>query len=162
MYTQEQGDKFFDAVESLKLYRRADLIDEDGLNLLEELYTDLLPNDLILKKCLKEHTTYLVGRKGTGKSTIFLKLEQELRRKKGYLPCYIDIYTVYQAADSKIPKIDGVEKYLDALDMQKYLIQRSFIQAVLIKVIEEISKKFNSKIDKLKALIGIQGVQDVK
>lgn len=95
MYTLEQGNKFFDAVESLKLYRRADLIDEDGLNLLEELYTDLLPNDLILKKCLKEHTTYLVGRKGTGKSTIFLRLEQELRRKKGYLPCYIDIYTVY-------------------------------------------------------------------
>ena len=57
MYTPDQGNKFFDAVESLKLYRRADLIDEDGLNLLEELYTDLLPNDLILKKCVKEHTT---------------------------------------------------------------------------------------------------------
>ena len=162
MYNQEQGNKFFDAVESLKLYRRADLIDEDGLNLLEELYTDLLPNDLILKKCLQEHTTYLVGRKGTGKSTIFLMLEKELRRKKGYLPCYIDIYTVYQAADSKLPKIDGIEEYLNSSDMQKYLIHRSFIQAVLIKIIEEVSNKFNSKVDWLKSLIGINGVQDVK
>lgn len=46
--------------------------------------------------------------------------------------------------------------------MQKYLIHRSFIQAVLIKILDEISEKFNSKIDKFKALIGIQGVQDVK
>ena len=103
-----------------------------------------------------------MGRKGTGKSTIFLRLEQELRRKKGYLPCYIDIYTVYQAADSKLPRIDGLEQYLNTHDMQKYLIHRSFIQAVLIKILDEISEKFNSKIDKFKALIGIQGVQDVK
>ncbi len=80
-YSQKEIDGFFEAVESLKKYRRADLIDERGRNLLKELYTDLLPNDHILKKSLKENTTFLIGRKGTGKSTIFLRLEQELRDK---------------------------------------------------------------------------------
>lgn len=162
MYTLQQANDFFDAVESLKKYRRADLTDDNGLNLLKELYTDLLPNDFILKKCLKEHTTYLVGRKGTGKSTIFLRLEQELREKKGYLPCYIDIYTVYQAADTKLPRIDGLENFLQPSEIQKYLIQRSFIQAVLIVIIDEITNKFNNLKTFLLGLIGIQGVDDVK
>lgn len=43
-------DNFFNAVESLKKYRRADLLDEKGKNLLEKLYTDLLPSEHILKK----------------------------------------------------------------------------------------------------------------
>lgn len=72
---------FSQAVESLKKYRRADIIDEDGKNLLDVLYTDLLPNDYILKKCLYDNTTFLIGRKGTGKSTIFLKMEMDLRKK---------------------------------------------------------------------------------
>ena len=80
-YSETQLEGFFEAVESLKKYRRADLIDNKGRDLLKELYTDLLPNDYILKKTLKENTTFLVGRKGTGKSTIFLRLEQELKTK---------------------------------------------------------------------------------
>ena len=64
MFTQEEKDHFFDAIESLKKYRRADLLDDKGKNLLELLYTDLLPNDHILKKCIRENTTFLIGRKG--------------------------------------------------------------------------------------------------
>lgn len=55
MYTQDDKDNFFNAIESLKKYRRADLLDEKGKNLLEALYTDLLPNDHILKKSIKEY-----------------------------------------------------------------------------------------------------------
>ena len=90
MYTQDDKDNFFNAIESLKKYRRADLLDEKGKNLLELLYTDLLPNDHILKKSIRENTTFLIGRKGTGKSTIFLRIEQELRKKENFLPCYLD------------------------------------------------------------------------
>ena len=50
----------------------------------------LLDGNIILQKCLLDNTTFLVGRKGTGKSTIFLKLENEYRKKSGYLPCYVD------------------------------------------------------------------------
>ena len=50
MFRPEDKDRFFNAIESLKKYRRADLLDEKGRNLLEKLYTDLLPNDHILNK----------------------------------------------------------------------------------------------------------------
>ncbi len=60
IFTQEDKDGFFNAIESLKRYRRADLIDEEGRSLLKELYTDLLPNEHILKKTLKDNTTFLV------------------------------------------------------------------------------------------------------
>jgi predicted AAA+ superfamily ATPase len=107
-YNEKEKDGFFDAVESLKKYRRADLIDQRGRSLLKELYTDLLPNDYILKKSLKENTTFLIGRKGTGKSTIFLRLEQELREKTGYLPCYMDVKTIYESSQTKLSRIKEV------------------------------------------------------
>jgi predicted AAA+ superfamily ATPase len=78
MFTQEDKDNFYNAIESLKKYRRADLLDEKGKNLLEILYTDLLPNDHILKKSIRENTIFLIGRKGTGKSSIWRKFSDSV------------------------------------------------------------------------------------
>ncbi|MNK24459.1 hypothetical protein D3C87_427650 [compost metagenome] len=161
-YSTKEMNGFFDAVESLKKYRRADLIDERGRNLLKELYTDLLPNDFILKKSLKENTTFLIGRKGTGKSTIFLRLEQELRDKKGFLPCYLDVKTIYESSQSKLSRVVEVEKLLPAEIVEKYLIERSFIQTILSTIINEVTKKFDSKVDKLLELIGVTKIDAVK
>lgn len=94
-YNTNDKEGLVKAIESLKKYRRADLIDDKGKNLLENLYTDLLPDDHILKKSLQDNTTFLIGRKGTGKSTIFLRIEQEFRKKKGYMPCYLDVKTLF-------------------------------------------------------------------
>ncbi len=162
IYNQNEIDGFFEAVESLKKYRRADLIDDKGRSLLKELYTDLLPNNFILKKTLKENTTFLIGRKGTGKSTIFLRLEQELREKKGYLPCYLDVKTIYESSQTKLSRIKEVERLLPPEIVEKYLIERAFIQTVLSTIINEVSKKFNSKIDKLLEVIGVTQVEAVK
>ncbi|WP_445711014.1 winged helix-turn-helix domain-containing protein [Flavobacterium sp.] len=161
-YTQKEMNGFFEAVESLKKYRRADLIDEKGRSLLKELYTDLLPNDFILQKSLKENTTFLIGRKGTGKSTIFLRLEQELREKKGYLPCYLDVKTIYEASQTRLSKINEIEDLLPTDVVEKYLIERSFIQSILSAIIAEVTKKFDSKIDKLLEIIGVTQVESVK
>lgn len=144
MYTQEDKEGFFNAVESLKKYRRADLIDDKGNNLLEELYVDLLPSEHILKKSLKDNTTYLVGRKWTGKSTIFLRIEQELRKNKKYLPCYIDVKTVYESAQTEYLNLDYLNEYLDSKSLQKYLIERSFLQNVLSQVIKEINLRYDT------------------
>lgn len=162
MYTTEDKENFFNAVESLKKYRRADLVDEKGKNLLEKLYTDLLPNDHILKKSLKDNTTYLVGRKGTGKSTIFLRIEQELRKNDFYLPCYIDVKTVYESAQTEYLNLDYLTDYLDAKTLQKYLIERSFLQSVLSKVIYEINLRYDTFFQKILEVIGDTQSQKVK
>jgi hypothetical protein len=62
--------KFLDAVNTLKLYRRAELLDEEGQRLVSELYVDPLPDDHISRTVLRPNTTFLIGRKGAGKSTI--------------------------------------------------------------------------------------------
>ncbi len=140
---------FFEAVESLKKYRRAELIDEKGRNLLEKLYTDLLPNDHILKKCLLPNTTFLIGRKGTGKSTIFLRLEQELRKNNNFISCYLDVNTIFDSAQSQYSKIDYVSNYIPEDLINKYLIQRNFVQSVLIELQKEVESKTNSVFQKI-------------
>jgi len=161
-YSEKQLSGFFEAVESLKKYRRADLTDEKGRSLLKELYTDLLPNDYILKKSLQENTTFLIGRKGTGKSTIFLRLEQELRGMKGYLPCYLDVKTLYESSQSGLSGTRSLENMFDTEALNKYLIERAFIQIILTKIIDEVSSKFNSASNKIFQALGVSKVDEVK
>ncbi len=148
-YTEDQKNGFFEAVESMKKYRRADLIDEKGRSLLEKLYTDLLPNELILKKALLSNTTFFIGRKGTGKSTIFLRLEQELRKKENFLSCYLDVKTIYEKSQTQYSSIDNISDLIPENLIQKYLIERTFIQNTLISIQEELNKKYDSFGDKL-------------
>jgi pantothenate kinase-related protein Tda10 len=90
---------FREAVESLKLYRRADLTDpEHGTSLIEELYVDPLPQDDVFKTVLRPHTTFVIGRKGTGKSTVFQRLQHELRKTNTETSAYLDIKTIFESA----------------------------------------------------------------
>lgn len=141
MFTAAELENFSKAAESLKKYRRADLIDEAGKNILDKLYVDLLPNNFILNKCLLDNTTFLIGRKGTGKSTIFLKLENEYRKKEGYLPCYIDVKTVYESSKAQIGNSEYLKGLLDQSELSRYLMERNFIQNVLKAIYMEIDKK---------------------
>lgn len=143
-FTELQKNGFFEAAESLKKYRRADLIDEKGRSLLEKLYVDLLPNELILKKALLNNTTFFIGRKGTGKSTIFLRLEQELRKKNNYLSCYLDVKTIYEKSHSQYSSIEKIKDSIPEELVQKYLIERTFIQNTLNSIQEELNKKYNN------------------
>ena len=60
----------------------------------------------VFKMILSDNTTFLVGRKGTGKSTIILRLESEYRKKDDYLPCYIDTKTVFESTKSEYQNLD--------------------------------------------------------
>lgn len=80
-WTEKQLNGFHETAQPLKLYRRAELQNEtDGTPLIEELYVDPLPNNHILQTMMKANTTFLIGRKGTGKSTIFQRAQHELRK----------------------------------------------------------------------------------
>lgn len=71
-------DKFAKIAESLRQYRRAELKDfetEVGSKPVEVLYVDPLQGDAILKSVISSNTTFLLGRKGTGKSTVFAKAQ---------------------------------------------------------------------------------------
>ena len=142
-WTSDQLEGFRAAAESLKLYRRAEL--EDPIHqksLIKDLYVDPLPEEHVFKTVLRSNTTFLIGRKLTGKSTIFQRVQYELRQMKGYGSAYIDIKTVYEAAVTDPLLINQLGA--DALGpeaIQKLRLYRAFIKAVISAIKDEIKKR---------------------
>jgi len=162
MYSDKEKNNFFSATDSLKKYRRADLLDEKGNTLIQELYVDLLPNQQVFKSCLSDNTTFLVGRKGTGKSTIILRLEKEYRKKKEYLSCYLDTKTIFESAKSDVVSYDYLTDKIPNKTLEKYLIERAFIQTILTEIIKELNNQFQSTIDKIKGILGFHRTNQVQ
>lgn len=118
------------------------------------MYIDLLPNELILKKALLNNTTFFIGRKGTGKSTIFLRLEQELRKKENYISCYLDVKTIFEKSQSQYLSIEKLKDIIPDGLLQKYLIEEGpFIQDTLMAIHDELDKKYNSLGDRLAKIL---------
>lgn len=153
MYSQEEKKQFMEVAESLKKYRRADLIDEDGKDILDKLYVDLLDGNVILNKCLLDNTTFLIGRKGTGKSTLFLKLEREYRKKKRYLPCYVDVKSVFESSQAQAINQQYLNDFFENEALAKYLLGRNFMQSVLKTIYGEIDKQYRSMSEKILAKV---------
>lgn len=99
-WSQSELEGFRAAAQSLKLYRRAELEDENQKSIIKDLYLDPLPADHVFHTVLRPNTTFLIGRKGTGKSTIFQRVQFELRHMNGYASAYVDIKTVFEASST--------------------------------------------------------------
>lgn len=143
-WSKEQLDGFRAAAASLKLYRRAELVDEKSQeSVVKDLYVDPLPSEHIFKTVLKPNTTVLIGRKGTGKSTIFQRVQYELRQMKGYGSAYVDIKTVFEASTTD-PKIFSSlnDDTFSVDELRRFTLYRAFIRAVIEAIKEEIKKKF--------------------
>ena len=92
-------DKFSKISESLRQYRRAELRDfekEVGAKPIDQLYVDALPGNAVLNSVLSNNTTFLLGRKGTGKSTVFAKAQSSLRGKKDIISVYVDVKNIHE------------------------------------------------------------------
>lgn len=139
---------FNKAVESLRLYRRYEILDENNKNLLNDIYVDPLEGDAILNLCLKDNTTILVGRKGTGKSTIFMRMQNELRKSKEIMTCYIDVKTIFDTAKRNYTTINSLKGNSDKV-IESYSIQRQFILDFLTELIDEIANNYKSQIENL-------------
>ena len=162
MLTDKAKNDFFKVADSLKRFKRAEIKDDRDRPLIETLYTDLLPENQVYKMSLSDNTTFLVGRKGTGKSTIILYLENEYRKRGDYLPCYIDTKTVFESTKSDYQGLDYLKGKIPEGALEKYLIERSFIQSTLKAVIKELETKTNSFISKIACKVGLNKSNDVK
>lgn len=121
--------------ESLKLNQKAELINEDGENLINDFYTDLFPNSAVKDKVNLSNTTILIGRKGTGKSTIFQKLMIEQINQSSVLPLYLDVKTIYDRA-TPILKYEN-ETYISKDELTKYLLYKNFIKEIILEIKKE-------------------------
>lgn len=143
-------ENFDKAIESLRQYRRYELVDEKNRDLLNKIYVDPMDNDAILKLCLKDNTTVLIGRKGTGKSTIFMRMQNELRNRNDILTCYIDVKNIFDRAKRNYTTINYL-KFEKKKEIEVYSIQRKFIMDFVTELINEIEKSYNSVWETIKS-----------
>lgn len=133
-------DKLNLLIESLKLAQRAELTDSNSENIIEELYVDPLPNQTIFKQVISDSTIFLIGRKGTGKSTVFARAQEYFRHQKMEVSVYIDVKTLYGKSIAQELKLSG-----ETDNIQKLLLLQNFISDVLNELISELEKNLDNK-----------------
>lgn len=152
-------DKFAKISESLRQYRRAELRDfesEIGEKPVDQLYVDPLPGGAVLQAVLSSNTTFLLGRKGTGKSTVFAKAQSVLRNRKDVISIYIDVKSLYDVLDANnIP-----ERELDNTGISSVAYRAHILRKIMLgKVIAELLKEIGESCDKLTLLERWKGVK---
>jgi len=138
------------AAESLKLYRRADLSEPDqGTPLIDTLYVDPLPEQTVFHTVVRPSTTFVIGRKGTGKSTIFQRLQSELRRTRHQTSAYIDIKTVYESSQVDPQLIERLTQVTDALppsSLERLLLYKEFLRSIISEIKSELRRRVESSL----------------
>ena len=149
---------FRETAQSLKLYRRADLPGPGGKSLIEELYVDPLPSEHVLTTMVKPNTTFIVGRKGTGKSTVFLRTQHEMRKNERVASAYIDIKTVFESSQADpqlVDRVSGLDGTLSADEIERLLLYRKFLGAVVQDIRIVLEKRIKvSRWTKVKRTVG--------
>jgi predicted ATPase len=144
-WTPEQLEGFHEAAESLKLYRRADLHDpEDGSSLIADLYVDPLPHEQALRTVLRPNTTFIIGRKGTGKSTLFQRLQYEVRQEQTQTSAYIDIKTLFESSQvdpALFAKLADTKEAMPPKELERTLLFREFLRSVITEIKSELRKR---------------------
>lgn len=137
-YTED----FLEFASSLKLIRKAE-IEAEGKNVIDNVYTDLLPNNGIINMVNLPRTSVLKGRKGTGKSTIFQKSQSDMLEKSDVVTIYIDVKTLYDNATPTLNVSSDIEQV--DLEIKKYFIYKNFLFEVINKANENFTKSIKSQ-----------------
>jgi len=141
-------------VESLKLANRAELtsIDPKLSNAIDNCYVDPIGDSIVLDQVLNRIPCYLVGRKGTGKSTIFQKAQIEIGKKENALSAYIDVKSVFENINKSFSFHDDF--YVKELGQEKVnALSRYFLlKRTIEKIYKEILKCISEKPEQQKSL----------
>lgn len=146
-FNSDELDRFEEAIQSLKQYRRAELESPQGEDLIEKLYVDPLPNEYVHKQLRRASTTFLIGRKGTGKSTVFLRAQKSLLSEKDVVSTYVDIKTVFESAQvdpALLTSLKSINGALPEEELHRLLLMISFLKAVIEGVRDDLKKKLSS------------------
>lgn len=142
-------DKFAKIAESLRQYRRAELSDfqsELGGSPVDILYVDPLESDAVLKTILQNNTTFLVGRKGTGKSTIFAKAQIELRKRVDAISVYIDVKSLYELLSTNEAVVQSFkDASISEAVLRSHSLRKGFLGAIIADLIKELKRVYESR-----------------
>lgn len=136
-------------VETLKLYHRInkEKLTVNGVmdsNIIEKIYVDALPNNALLEKVLLKKTTFLVGKRGTGKSTIVARAQHQIRKEKEYLSVYINAKTVFELSKGTISVSEEIDEILSSRELKQLIILKTFLEEFSKSLKEELQSENNS------------------
>lgn len=134
--------KFARVAESLRQYRRAELLDfeEDiGEKPIDLIYVDPLPDNSVLNSVLSGNTTFVLGRKGTGKSTLFAKAQSILRDRGKTISVYLDVKTLHEVvAAAEHPSVNTLDTGIDPVVTRSHLLRKEALGHVISELLKEI------------------------
>ena len=143
------ADKFAKIADSLRQYRRAELLDfqkDIEGNPVDALYVDPLQSDAVLKTVLQNNTTFLVGRKGTGKSTVFAKAQMELRKRDDVVSVYVDVKSLRELLNTADAPIQALhDASISEPVYHAHLLRKGFLGAVIADLIKELKTAYETR-----------------
>ena len=149
IYMTINPDQFAKIAESLRQYRRAELSDfeaEVGGNPIDTLYVDPLESDAVLKTVTLNHTTFLVGRKGTGKSTVFAKAQIELRKRTDAISIYVDVKSLHELLSTNEAVVQTVhDGSISEPVFRAHSLRKNFLAAVVSDLIKELKGAYETR-----------------
>jgi hypothetical protein len=102
---------------------------------------------------LRPSTTFLIGRKGSGKSTVFQRVQHKLAKDRRAASAYVDIKTVFESArvdPQLMRKIDSEGSALNAERVRELLLMSTFIKATVRGIRDGLSRQSVSWIQRMK------------
>ncbi|BAQ74027.1 regulatory protein MarR [Pseudomonas sp. Os17] len=140
--------EFAKIAESLRQYRRAELKDfenEVGERPVDQLYVDPLPGDAVLTSILSGNTTFLLGRKGTGKSTVFAKAQSTLREKNNIISVYLDVKSICDVLTlAEISEKNAEDSGISIPAYKAHLLRKTMLAKVISELLKEVSEACES------------------
>ncbi|TGL32291.1 hypothetical protein, partial [Leptospira bourretii] len=112
------------AFKSLMKSGRPDIYDGENNSLMSEIYVDLFENNYALRQAKDDNHTILSGRRGTGKSTIFLKAIEDLKTTHSTICCYINLQTCFENSNT-------LEQDVDSGKLSRILTYKNFFNHII-------------------------------
>jgi hypothetical protein len=140
-------EKFSKIAESLRQYRRAELRDFErniGAKPIDQLYVDALPGNAVLNSVLSSNTTFLLGRKGTGKSTVFAKAQSALRSQKDIISAYVDVKSLIDVLDTTETDSTNLDSLgISSITFRSHLLRKAILGRIIAELLKEIEVSCN-------------------
>ncbi len=132
------------AIETLKQYKRSNLKDgATAVDLTKALYVDPRPNDATLLQLKRPSHALVLGRKGTGKSTLFQRFQVSVRETGTSVSAYLDIKALFQHAQLKSVQeaVGSGQNQANAQFALELCLWRSFMALLITDIIAELPKQ---------------------
>ena len=117
-----------------------------AVTLSTDQYVDPLESEAVLKTVTLNNTTFLVGRKGTGKSTVFAKAQIELRKRQDVISIYVDVAILHELLSNNEPAIQSLqEAKISESVFRAHSLRKNFLAAVISDLVKELNRAYEAR-----------------